>query len=332
MALVTIALLRHMGVAPKLAEAWADALAGACARYGIDTPTRVEDFIAQVLHESRLLTALEENLNYTTPTRLVSVWPTRFSSSTKTTKKRYAGDYVRNPQKLAEFVYGGRMGNGPEGSGDGWKFHGRAPLMMTGFEMYDAYRRYSGHDVVNNPDLLKTPEIGADSAGWVFAVEKSLLDEADLDQELMITRKINGGTIGLDERRKLTEKVREYLNRQTADVVVQQAIAEAVEPDPVATPVAESVEPAEFVDQSPVEDAPVIGVAGSLPVASLPKRWVNPLDWLAGKKTHIIAITGLVLSGFELFGYSIPDPVYQILLALGGSTLYRGMTRHQGAV
>lgn len=232
--MITVKLLRRMGVSQAVADVWADPLDMAALRYGMNVPTVAEDWLGQLVHESEGLTKDRENLYYTTPERLVAVWDTRFSMS-RGSKLRYAPDYVRNPAKLANAVYAGRMGNGPESSGDGYRFSGGGPGMLTGREMWEAYAEFSGNDVVNHPELFKDPLIGADSAAWMFAVAKGLIDEARADLVKTITKRINGGYIGLEKRKKLTAIARQYFVEQgfTLDQPVVPAVAQAATVEPI---------------------------------------------------------------------------------------------------
>ena len=147
--------------------------------------------LAQVGHESADLTRLEENLSYSAK-RLMQVWPSRFKS------RGLAERYARNPTDLANLVYANRMGNGPPASGDGWRYRGRGPIQLTG---RDNYQRFS--DAINDrepllhPDSLTEPEMGALAACWFYA--RHVPDWADI---LTSTRRVNGGTHGLDDRRE----------------------------------------------------------------------------------------------------------------------------------
>lgn len=211
MQIVTADLLQRLGVKEKPAKIWQDPLSKAGHRYQINTPTRVEDWLGQLIVESKHLTKTRENLYYSTPARLVAVWPTRFTMQRMPGhRKRYAPDYVCSPEKLANAVYSGRMGNGDEASGDGWRFSGGGIGMLTGRSMWAAYAKHSGNDVVNHPDLFDDPYVSADAAAWVFAVEKSLLDEADANLVTLIRERYNGGHIGLDETKAATKQVRAY--------------------------------------------------------------------------------------------------------------------------
>ena len=159
-------------------------------KYDLDTPKRQAAFIGQCSYESANFTHLQENLNYSAQ-RLMQVWPSRFPNI------NMAEAYAHNPEKLADFVYAGRMGNLQDG--DGWKFHGRGLIQLTGRENYANCGSGVGVDLIDNPDLLLTPKYAALSAGW-FWNRKQLNLLADTQEYGTMTRRINGGTTGLDER------------------------------------------------------------------------------------------------------------------------------------
>lgn len=171
-------------------------LQAAMARWGIDTPARQAAFLAQIGHESMRLTRMEEALNYTAP-RLTQVWPSRFPTLAD------AQPFAGRPEALANRVYGGRMGN--DQPGDGWRYRGRGLKQLTGRDNYTRYAQASGHDAVGNPDLLLTHALAADSAGW-FWHWKGCNVFADKRDWAGLTRRINGGTVGLQERIALTTK------------------------------------------------------------------------------------------------------------------------------
>jgi putative chitinase len=102
------------------------------------------------------------------------------------------------------------MGNGDEASGDGYRFGGGSVGMLTGREMWQGYATYSRNDVMNHPELFDDPAISADAAAWMFAVAKELIDEADANLVTLISKRINGGTIGLEERKAATAAARAY--------------------------------------------------------------------------------------------------------------------------
>ncbi len=176
------------------ASLFAHHIAAAMERWGIDTPLRQAAFLAQVSHESMRLTRLEENLNYSAQ-RLTAVWPSRFPTLDS------AAPFAGNPQALANKVYGGRLGN--TAPGDGWKYRGRGLIQLTGKANVAAYSAAAGIDVVSNPDLLLEPEFAADSAGWFWHANRCNV-HADKRDWAGLTRRINGGTVGLPERMTLT--------------------------------------------------------------------------------------------------------------------------------
>jgi len=172
---------------------WLQPLEDTFAKYDINTPERQAAFIGQCAHESGNFKTLEENLNYK-PEALMRVWPSRFPDLATAMK------YAHNPEAIANKVYGGRMGNGPEETGDGWKYHGRGLIQLTGKENYANCGSSIGVDLLSNPNLLNTPEYAALSAGWFWGKRglNSLADAGDIDT---MTKRINGGLIGLEDRK-----------------------------------------------------------------------------------------------------------------------------------
>ena len=171
-------------------EKWLEPLNATFQKYNISTPRREAAFIGQCSVESANFTHLQENLNYSAQ-RLMQVWPSRFPNISM------AQPYANNPEKLANFVYAGRMGNLQDG--DGWKFHGRGLIQLTGRENYANCGSSIGVDIIDNPDLLLTPKYAALSAGW-FWNKHGLNLLADAQEYGTMTRRINGGTTALDER------------------------------------------------------------------------------------------------------------------------------------
>lgn len=201
------------------AERYADFLDDAAHRWGIDTPARLAGWLAQLAYESALFTRIEESLYYTTPARLIAVWPSRFrlpvvereeSADVFVDGKRNARLYVRDPVRLANCVYGGRLGNGPESSGDGWLYRGRGLIQVTGRDNYRAYQQATGQSVLIEPEQLCTPFGAAHSAGWFWAANglNTLADAQDWDG---LTRRISGGTLGLAERTMIAQAAMERL-------------------------------------------------------------------------------------------------------------------------
>jgi putative chitinase len=178
--------LKELGINDK----WEIPLNQVFVKYDIDTSKRQAAFIGQCAVESANFTRLQENLNYSAQ-RLTQVWPSRFPNISM------AEPYANNPEKLADFVYAGRMGNLQDG--DGWKFHGRGLIQLTGRENYANCGSGVGVDLIDNPDLLLTPQYAVLSAGWYWN-KKGLNALADTQEYGAMTRRINGGLTGLDER------------------------------------------------------------------------------------------------------------------------------------
>lgn len=174
---------------------WYEAINNICPDYGIDTPQRLAAFIAQCAHESANFTAIRENLNYRAES-LMKTWPKRFPSLT------IAQQYARNPEKIANKVYAGRMGNGPEETGDGWRYLGRGLIQLTGKENYSWFG--ASIDELNMEKLIEylgTFEGAVQSACWFWETNE-LNQWADKGDIKTLTKRINGGDIGLADRIK----------------------------------------------------------------------------------------------------------------------------------
>ena len=194
------------GICPNLKEDRANSLAMLMSKsfpkYGINTPARIQAFVAQVAHESGEFSIKTESMNYSSPERICAIWPSRFNMD-GSAGKRNANEFVKNQEKLANTVYSGRMGNGDSASGDGFRYRGGGYMQLTGKESYQHYASYIGKNVGETADLVRsTDEYALDSACWEFAIDKKLNDEADRGEFIAITKKINGGTIGFEERQK----------------------------------------------------------------------------------------------------------------------------------
>lgn len=168
---------------------------------------RAAHFFAQTGHETGDFTKFTENLNYS-------------KEGLMTTFKKYfptealAAAYARNPQKIANRVYGNRMGNGPDVSGDGYKYRGRGALQLTGKQNYQSFSTYMRRpDILTNPDLVAT-DYSFDSAIWFFNQNSiwAICDQGvNASTILRVTRKVNGGTIGLKDREEKTNKYLSWL-------------------------------------------------------------------------------------------------------------------------
>jgi putative chitinase len=170
---------------------WFEPLQETFEKYQINTPKRQACFIGQCMHESGGFKFLRENLNYSAKA-LMNTWPSRFPDADTAEK------YARQPEKIANKVYSGRMGNTEDG--DGAKFIGRGLIQLTGKDNYTAFGEAIGEDLVANPQLVEEPRYAALSAGW-FWNRKQLNLLADAMDIETLTKRINGGSIGIDDRK-----------------------------------------------------------------------------------------------------------------------------------
>ena len=182
---------------------WLNPLNETFAKYDISTPLRQAAFIGQCAHESNNFTRLEEGLNYSA-SRLMAVWPSRFPTL------EAAAPYANNPEKLADKVYGGRADLGNKEDGDGFKFHGRGCIQLTGRDSYERCGEAIGVDLIGQPNLLVEPLYACLSAGW-FWNKKGLNVLADAQEYGQMTRRINGGLVGLDDRIVKITKAKQVL-------------------------------------------------------------------------------------------------------------------------
>ena len=175
---------------------WEEPLQTTFDKYDINSPRRQAAFIGQCAHESGNFKTLQENLNYSAE-GLMKTWPSRFPT------KEVADQYARNPAKIAGKVYNGRLGNTSEE--EAAKYLGRGLIQLTGKDNYERCGSSIGVDLVGNPDLLLDPQNAALSAGW-FWNKHGLNELADQQEHGMITKRINGGTLCLDDRIAKTTK------------------------------------------------------------------------------------------------------------------------------
>ncbi len=180
---------------PALAAKWLEPLNKAMAEFEINTPARVQMFLAQVAHESNGFVSTEESLFYRQADRLRAVWPKRFGDKSDAELL----PYLKNPHGLASLVYADRMGNGDVKSGDGWRYRGRGPTQLTGYDNYLEASRALGVDFVADPDAVGDPDMGARVAAWFWA-SNGCNELADRGDFLSITKRINGGTVGQSDR------------------------------------------------------------------------------------------------------------------------------------
>jgi len=197
-------LLRILPNAGDLAGVFVPVLNTAMNDYQIVTAQRVAAFLAQAGHESGQLRSVVENLNYGAQA-LVATWPSRFTPD-------LAEQVARQPEQIANIVYASRMGNGDASSGDGWNYRGRGLIQITGCDNYRqcSLGLFGDERLLQQPELLEQPQWAAESAAW-FWEQQGLNELADADQFNSITRKINGGLNGLEDRLQLWARARAVL-------------------------------------------------------------------------------------------------------------------------
>lgn len=189
---------------PEMCKHYIDALNKILPEYKINTKLRLCHFLAQILHESGNLKYKSENLNYSAKA-LRFVFPKYFKTD------EIANQYARKPEKIANRVYANRMGNGDEASGDGWLRRGRGLIQLTGTDNYKACTKALNIDLMKNPDLIiSNAEICIKTACW-FWNSKKLNELADKDDIKSITKRINGGYNGLDDRNSILKKAKSVL-------------------------------------------------------------------------------------------------------------------------
>jgi putative chitinase len=180
---------------------WFEPLQETFEKYQINTPKRQACFIGQCMHESGGFKFLKENLNYSAKA-LMNTWPSRFPDADTAEK------FERQPEKIANKVYSGRMGNTEDG--DGAKYIGRGLIQLTGKDNYKAFGEAIGEDLVANPQLVEQPRYAALSAGWFFN-KRNLNALADVMDVETMSKRINGGTIGMADRIAKINKVLDVL-------------------------------------------------------------------------------------------------------------------------
>ncbi|AHF15077.1 glycoside hydrolase family 19 protein [Niabella soli] len=177
----------------QLAQHFLDEFNAQLPEYDIDSPLRIAAYLAQGAYESGELRELVENMYYTTPQRLQQVWPSRFPTVAS------ALPYTKNPEKLGNFVYANRMGNGDAASGDGYRYRGRGWFNGTGKAFYQEMTNLTKHDFITSPDDMAIPQYAVLSACREWA-DSRLNQYADAGDFTKITKIINGGLTGLNGR------------------------------------------------------------------------------------------------------------------------------------
>lgn len=203
--MITMGYLEEVFPRMKNKYMWCDILNEMLSEHEIYTYDRISAFMSQCAHESASFNTLVENLNYSRPA-LLNVFPKYFTEEN-------VDDYAREPVKIANRVYSNRMGNGDESSGDGWQFRGRGVIQLTGRNNYAAFKEKYDIDVLSDPDLVSTDKrVALLSAIWFWQVN-SLNRHADSGDFRTLTRRINGGFNGLEDREKYYMKSIEYFNK-----------------------------------------------------------------------------------------------------------------------
>lgn len=190
-------ILIKLGCRAALAQKHGPLIEAAMLEFDISDAKCSAMFLAQILHESSRLTAVKENLNYSEQGLLITF--------KKYFDRNSARKYARQPEKIANRVYANRMGNGPEESGDGWRFRGRGLIQITGRDNYTLCGNDLGKDLVKDPGYLETTEGAARSAGWYWNM-RGLNKSARIGDIKTNTRLINGGLKGYDDRVSLYNK------------------------------------------------------------------------------------------------------------------------------
>lgn len=192
---------------------WLQPIQAAMTEFEINTAAREAAFLAQIVHESDGLRATEESLNYSAK-RLPEVWPKHFFLPPDDANGRLdATPFERHPEALSNVVYANRMGNGPEGSGDGWRYRGRGLIQLTGRHLYTEAGAALQLDLVNQPDALLQPAAAARAAGWYWQHinGNALADTATPQSFEQLTVAINGALLGEEHREQLWKQAQALL-------------------------------------------------------------------------------------------------------------------------
>jgi putative chitinase len=221
MTLITPALLRTV-TTPTLATKWCDALNETCERFVIDSPFRIAGFISNVAHESAGFKVVTENLNYSAQA-LCRVWSGRFAKVDAKGEKIIDADgkyipnelaqaYAMQPEKIANYVYANRMGNGDEASGEGYFYRGRGLIQLTGKNNFLEYSFTCDNEAYQRPDIVTEDHYAAEAAGWYWDRNNlnALADKQDIGG---MRRRINGGYNGLDDAQIKYAKIMDYFNQ-----------------------------------------------------------------------------------------------------------------------
>lgn len=205
--MITIELLKAINPKTRVSilEKYVDPITDICDYYEISAaPERIAGYLANIVHESGGFTLIKENLNYSAKGLL-----TTFGKYFPTDE--IARQYERKPQMIANRVYANRMGNGPESSGDGWKFCGRGLIQLTGKDNYTRFSNALEISLDECIEYMETPEGAVSSSGW-FWDNNNLNSYCDAKNWVMLTKRINGGLNGHEHRVELINKITDYIN------------------------------------------------------------------------------------------------------------------------
>lgn len=195
--------------------------------YGITSKEQIACFLAQCSHESAQFTILKENLNYSAD-GLCKVWPKRFTSASM------AAPYNRNPEKIANLVYCNRLGNGTESSGDGWKYRGRGAIQLTGKDNYSRFAKSINKSLDKTIAFCETLEGCISSACWFWSVN-NLNQYCDSGDFITLTKRINGGTIGIKDRQHYYVEVLKVIDDDVFCTSIPDIVVPAVIIAPIVT-------------------------------------------------------------------------------------------------
>ena len=200
-------LVKGLGCKQNIAELFTVPLIESAREFNITDNAELCAWLAQCAHESRSFEKLTEGLNYSAD-RLMAVWPKRFPTLAA------AKPYANNPKKLANNVYANRLGNGPESSGDGYKYRGRGIIQITGKDNYADCSKALNIDLMNHRELLEAPLHAARSAAWFWSAHNlgKYIKAGKFDET---TKIINGGATGLKERRDLFNKIMSAMKNES---------------------------------------------------------------------------------------------------------------------
>lgn len=213
MEITTQKLALSMNIPESLAAVWVSPLNERMLRYGINTPLRQSHFLAQIGHESNSFKSLRENLNYSVEGLLKTFSRSRISEADA---KKYGrtSTQAANQEMIANIIYGGEWGRknlGNTQEGDGWKYRGAGLIQLTGRSNFEQANKALNFDLVNRPERVAEDNVVAALAACWFWQSRGLNELADKDDLLTITKRINGGTNGLEDRKKRLERVKKIL-------------------------------------------------------------------------------------------------------------------------